>query len=147
MRASDHPSIEKIRLKDPDNNYLSYFSPRRLDAEELRDAMLLISGELVLEMGGIPIRPEIPLEVALQPRHTMGSVSPAYQPSSTASQRNRRSIYIERKRAVENPMLQIFNQNTSDFSCEQREASTVVSQAFTLLNSPNTRDRALALAN
>ncbi|NND33246.1 MAG: DUF1553 domain-containing protein, partial [Saprospiraceae bacterium] len=145
-RSSDHPEMEKVRLKDPDNHYLSYFSPRRLDAEEIRDAMLIISQELNPEMGGMPIRPEIPLEVALQPRHTMGSVSPAYQPCRTPEERNRRSIYIERKRAVENPMLQVFNQNTSDFSCEQREASTVVTQAFTLLNSPNTRARAIALA-
>jgi hypothetical protein len=145
-RASEHSDMQKIRLKDPENNYLSYFSPRRLEAEEIRDAMLLISGELNLEMGGIPIRPEIPLEVALQPRHTMGSVAPAYQPSRTPAERNRRSIYAERKRAVENPMLQVFNQNTSDLSCEQRESSTIVSQAFTLLNSPNTSSRALALA-
>ncbi len=145
-RSSDHPNRKKIDLIDPDNVYLSYFSPRRLAAEEIRDAMLFISGELNTEMGGIPVRPEIPLEVALQPRHTMGSTSPAYQPSMLPSQRNRRSIYIERKRSIENPMLQVFNQNNTNFSCEKRESSNVVTQAFALMNDQNTRARALYLA-
>lgn len=43
--------------------------------------MLFVSGELNLEMGGLPIFPEINMEVALQPRHVMGSVAPAHQPS------------------------------------------------------------------
>ncbi|MGI9545433.1 MAG: DUF1553 domain-containing protein, partial [Cyclobacteriaceae bacterium] len=146
-RASHHPQMNKIKVKDPNNIYLAYRSARRLDAEEVRDAMLMASGELNKSIGGIPIKPEIPLEVALQPIHTMGSVAPAYQPSAIPKLRNRRSLYIERKRAIENPMLQVFNQNDNDVSCEKRDASTVVTQAFTLLNSENIRDRALALAN
>lgn len=147
QRANHHPEMDKIKIKDPNNKYLAYHSARRLDAEEVRDAMLAASGELNKSIGGIPIRPEIPLEVALQPIHTMGSVAPAYQPSPLPNLRNRRSLYIERKRAIENPMLQVFNQNDNDVSCEKRDASTVVTQAFTLLNSENIRDRALALAN
>ena len=49
------------------------FKPRRLTAEELRDSMLSASGELNLAMGGIPARPEINLEAALQPRQVMGT--------------------------------------------------------------------------
>ena len=147
QRSSSPHNLTDIERKDPDNKLLTYFPPRRLEAEELRDAMLRISGELNTAMGGIPVRPEIPLEVALQPRHTMGSTAPAYQPSRFPDQRNRRSIYIERKRSVENPMLQIFNQNNSDLSCEGRDESTIVTQAFALINSPGTRARALALAD
>lgn len=132
---------------DPDNRLLSHWNPRRLSAEEIRDAMLLLSGELNPQVGGIPIRPEIPLEVALQPRHTMGSVAPAYQPSRLPSQRNRRSIYIDRKRSIANPMMQTFNQAGSELSCEDRENSTVVNQAFDLLNSRHTRVRSLVLAD
>jgi len=145
-RSSSH-SDPGQNVKDPDNKMWSHFRPRRLAAEEIRDAMLAISGELNDNVGGIPIRPIIPLEVALQPRHTMGSAAPSYQPSSTPAERNRRSIYIERKRSVENPFLQTFNQNNSTVSCEERESSTVVTQAFGLLNSENVRRRALALAN
>ena len=39
-----------------------------LAAEELRDSMLSVSGELNPEIGGIPVRPEMNLEAALQPR-------------------------------------------------------------------------------
>ncbi|MDH3243783.1 MAG: PSD1 and planctomycete cytochrome C domain-containing protein [Saprospiraceae bacterium] len=147
QRQSDHSMLAKLDEVDPDNRLLSYFPLRRLDAEEIRDAMLLISGELNSDVGGIPIRPEIPLEVALQPRHTMGSTAPAYQPSWSSVQRNRRSIYIERKRSIENPFLQTFNQNDSNLSCEKRDESTVVTQSFALLNSPATRSRALHLAD
>ena len=37
--------------------------PRRLTAEELRDAILWSSGELNLQVGGIPARPDINTEV------------------------------------------------------------------------------------
>ncbi|RMG19082.1 MAG: DUF1549 domain-containing protein [Bacteroidetes bacterium] len=145
-RASDHAQLAALRQADPRNDYLAVFSPRRLEAEEIRDAMLLVSGELNPEMGGIPVRPEINLEVALQPRHIMGSVARAYQPSPRPEQRNRRSIYTERLRGLPNPMLEVFNQPGPDLACERRTASTISPQAFTLLNSSSSYDRALAFA-
>ena len=62
---------------------LAVYEPRRLTAEELRDGMLAITGELNNEMGGLPIMPEINMEVALQPRMIQFSIAPAYQPSKT----------------------------------------------------------------
>ena len=146
-RSGQHPEPDRLAEIDPDNHLLAYYSPRRLVAEELRDAMLAISGELNLEMGGLPIRPEINMEVALQPRHTMGSVAPAYQPSPTPEERNRRTIYAHRYRGLPNPMLEVFNRPGADLSCERRTASTVTPQAFTLLNSQNSYRRALAMAH
>lgn len=147
QRASQHPVHERLKTRDPDNRLLAVFSPRRLAAEEMRDAMLWVSGELNLEMGGIPVRPEINLEVALQPRHTMGSVAPAYQPSPRPEDRNRRSIYAERLRNLPDPMQEVFNRPGPDLSCERRVASTVSTQALTLLNSQQTQDRAVAFAH
>ncbi len=144
--SSRHPEAEKLQLVDPDNKWLAFYSPRRLEAEELRDAMLLISGELNLEVGGFPIRPEINQEVALQPRHIMGSISQAYQPSRTPQERNRRSIYAEKYRSFTDPLFEVFNQPGTDLSCEKRASSTVTPQVFALFNGDNTRDRALALA-
>jgi hypothetical protein len=146
QRASG-PVPDSVNQLDPDNLLYSYFTPRRLSAEELRDTMLAVSGELNTEMGGIPVRPEINLEVAMQPRHIMGSVAPAYQPSAKPSQRNRRTIYAERIRTLRDPMLEVFNQPGMDTSCEARDSSTITPQAFTLLNSQNSHDRALAWAN
>jgi mono/diheme cytochrome c family protein len=133
--------------KDPDNQLYARFTPRRLTAEELRDSMLAVSGELNRQMGGIPARPEINMEVAMQPRHIMGSVAPAYQPDRTPARRNRRTIYAERIRTMRDPLLEVFNQPGLDTSCERRDASTITPQAFTLFNSQNSHDRSLALAS
>ena len=109
--------------------------------------MLLVSGELNPKRGGLPVRPLINMEIAMQPRHIMGSVAPAWQPSRTPAERNRRSIYTERIRTLRDPMMEVFNQPGLDTSCERRDASTITPQAFTLLNSRNSFDRALAFAN
>ncbi len=145
-RSSQHPAMSQIREKDPSNALLAYFSPRRLTAEEIRDSMLAMSGELNLEMGGLPARPEINLEVAMQPRHIMGSVGPAYQPNRTPAQRNRRTIYVMRIRTLLDPMLEVFNKPGPDVSCERRDQSNVTTQVFALFNGQNSYDRALAMA-
>ncbi|MBX2820602.1 MAG: PSD1 and planctomycete cytochrome C domain-containing protein [Rhodothermaceae bacterium] len=146
QRSSNHPRRAVVDEKDPNNALLSYFTTRRLTADELRDAMLFTSGELNRDMGGLPVKPEINMEVALQPRHIMGSVAPAYQPSQTPDERNRRTIYTYRYRGLPDPLLDVFNQPSADVSCEQRTTSTVTPQVFTLFNSQHTTDRALAMA-
>ena len=146
QRSSYHPQYNLVVQTDPQNQLLSHFQPRRLRAEELRDSMLAVSGELNREIGGLPVFPEINQEVALQPRHVMGSIAPAYQPSATPSERHRRTIYAYRSRGLSNPMLSVFNQPSSDSSCELRITSTVTPQALTLFNSRNSHQRALAMA-
>ena len=44
-------------------------------------------------------------------------------------------------------MLEVFNQPTADLSCERRTTSTITPQVFTLFNSQNSYDRALAMAH
>jgi hypothetical protein len=131
---------------DPDNRLLWKFPARRLAAEEIRDAMLAMSGELNLRAGGPGAFAEINWEVALQPRHVMGSPAPVYQPSPKPEQRHRRTIYTFRFRTLADPMLEVFNRPGSETSCECRDQTTVVSQSFALLNSENSRNRSLALA-
>jgi uncharacterized protein DUF1553 len=76
----------------------------------------------------------------------MGSLAPAYHPSPLKRQRNRRTIYTFQQRSLIDPMIEVFNGPTLDFSCERRESSTVPTQAFALLNSQFARDMALAFA-
>lgn len=147
QRSSEHPDLDKIKIVDSDNKYLAVFTPRRLDAEEIRDAVLSASGVLNLEIGGLPVRPAIHQEVALQPRQVMGSIAPAYQPSSTKAERNRRTIYALKLRGLSNPLLDVFNQPTTDLSCEKRSNSTVSPQVFMLFNDKDIRNRGVALAN
>ena len=146
QRAVAHSSPETLAKLDPNKTSYAVFTPRRLTAEELRDAMLAVSGELNRAQGGIPAHPEINEEVAMQPRHIMGSVGPAYQADPKPAQRNRRTLYAERIRTLADPMLEVFNKPGPDVSCERRETATIAPQAFTLMNSPINHARALAFA-
>jgi cytochrome c553 len=140
QRSSEAPKA------DLDPALLAYYPPRRMEAEVLRDALLQVSGELNREAGGPGVFAEINEEVARQPRHAMGSLMPAYQPSFQRAERNRRTIYTFQQRGLADPMLEVFNAPGADLSCERREASTVAPQAFTLFNGQFTHDRALAFA-
>jgi hypothetical protein len=145
-RASTHPRMAALREKDPDNALLSFFPPRRLEAEALRDSILSVSGELSSEAGGPGVFPQINEDVARQPQHRMGSLAPAYHPSPTRRERNRRTVYTFQQRSLADPMIEVFNGPGPDLSCERREASTVPTQAFTLFNSSFAQDMALAFA-
>ena len=144
--GTKHPKIEKLKNIDPENHLLAYREPRRLSAEELRDSMLVSSGELNREIGGLPVMPEINMEVALQPRMIQFSLAPAYQPSKWQKDRNRRTIYAYRVRGQPDPFLELFNQPNPNDSCEERVSESVSPQAFTLMNSSLMNDRAIALA-
>ena len=145
-RSSRHPDPERQSELDPKRNLYASFLPRRLTAEELRDAMLAASGELNREVGGIPCRPDVNLEVAFQPRQIMGGAASVYEPDPLPKQRNRRSLYAEKIRGLRDPFLESFNQPGPDKSCELRETSTVAPQALTLLNSEEVFDRAISFA-
>jgi hypothetical protein len=145
-RSSLHPDAKAVAAKDPAGGHYAAFRPRRLTAEELRDAMLAASGELNPAVGGIPVRPEINPDVAFQPRQVMGTFAPAWEPSPRPDQRHRRTLYALKLRGARDPFLEAFNAPTPDLSCEARAVSTVAPQAFALLNGGATRARALALA-
>ncbi len=146
-RSSAHPDPKTLAEKDPLHQSYAAFLPRRLTAEELRDTMLAATGELNPELGGIPVRPEMNLEAALQPRQVMGSFAPAWVPNPKPEQRNRRSIYVQKIRGLRDPFMEVFNEPAPDFSCEAREASTVTPQVFSLFNSQGSSNRSLALAH
>ena len=145
-RSSRYPDPKAVAAKDPAGTSYAVFRPRRLAAEELRDALLAAAGELNPAVGGIPVRPELNPEVALQPRQVMGTFAPVWEPSPRPEQRHRRSIYALKLRGLRDPFLEVFNQPGPDTPCECRENSTIAPQAFSLLNSETTRARALALA-
>ena len=145
-RSSAHPDRKTVAEKDPAGTALAAFPLRRLSAEELRDAMLAASGELNRAIGGIPNRPEINPEVALQPRQVMGTFAAAWVPNALPSERHRRSLYALRIRGLPDPAMEVFNQPGPDFSCEKRDASTITPQVFSLFNGAASHARALALA-
>ena len=146
QRSGVPTNSKRLAAVDPDNRLLSVFPARRLTAEEVRDSMLAISGELNREMGGVPIMPEINMEVALQPRMIQFSIAPAHQPSRTPAERNRRTIYAYRVRGQADPFLEVMNLPGPNESCELRDSASVTPQAFTLMNSDTMTDRSIAFA-
>jgi hypothetical protein len=146
-RSTTHPEAKAIIDKDSLGISYAAFKPRRLSAEELRDTLLSVSGELNPMLGGIPNRPEINTEVALQPRQVMGTFATAWTPNPRPEQRHRRSIYALKLRGLADPMMEVFNSPTPDFSCEFRDANTITPQVFALFNSNSSYNRSLAIAS
>ena len=56
--ASEHPQLAHCETVDPENLLLSRFRLQRLDAEQIRDAMLAVAGRLDCSLGGkmVPLR-------------------------------------------------------------------------------------------
>ncbi len=146
-RSSNHPKPDLVAEKDPLGISYVAFQPRRLTSDELRDSMLAVTGELNPTLGGIPNRPEMNLEAAMQPRQVMGTFASAWVPNPLPSQRHRRTLYALKLRGLVDPFQDVFNAPTADFSCEKRETSTVTPQVFSLFNSASSADRAVALAD
>ncbi|GAB4156822.1 MAG: PSD1 and planctomycete cytochrome C domain-containing protein [Planctomycetaceae bacterium] len=145
-QSSRYPDFKLLMEKDPSEKLLARFRPRRLTSEELRDSLLTVTGEMNWERGGLPIFPEINREVALAPRMLQSTLAPAYVPSRTPAERNRRSIYIYRSRGLADPFSEVFNKPNADESCERRDSSTVTPQVFMLMNSDRMTKRSLAFA-
>lgn len=146
-RSSNHPDVSVLDKLDPERAFYAVFLPRRLSAEEIRDTMLSSSGDLNLTIGGIPCRPEMNLEVALQPRQVMGTFAAAWVPNQLPAERHRRSLYIQRIRGLPMPELEVFNLPSTDFSTERRTETTVTTQSLSLFNSEASHRRAARLAS
>ncbi len=145
-RSTEYKHRDRLGEKDPHGKSYAVFKPRRLSAEELRDSMLYVSGELSPTMGGLPALPEINRDVATQPRQVMGSFAASYEPARTPEERNRRSVYAKKIRGLRNPFMEVFNQPSPDESCEARQSSTVTPQVFSLFNGEDTLYRSVAAA-
>jgi mono/diheme cytochrome c family protein len=127
MSSVDSPEAAE---KDIANDLLTHFELRRLGAEEIRDTVLLVSGNFNPKRGGPSIFPTIAKDVlAGQSRPGQG------WGRSTAEEEARRSVYIHVKRSLSVPLLAVFDAADTDSSCPVRFATTQPTQALTMLNS------------
>ncbi len=113
-------------------------NPRRLTAEQLRDAMLAVSGALTNCDGGPPRWPALPDEVlAANPAFYDDNAekTKGWYPSPPEAL-NVRSIYLIQKRSVRLPFMETFDLPDNFVTCPRRAVSTVAPQAATLLNNP-----------
>ena len=127
--------------KDPDNRLLWRFNRQRLEAEEIRDAMLEASGTLNEKSGGpsviVPIDKEL-ISAMYKPEQWTITKDPA--------EYDRRSVYLIVKRNFHLPMLEVFDSPDSAVSCPRRESSTHAPQTLELLNGTFSNAQAKALA-
>jgi hypothetical protein len=126
---------------DPANLLFWRFPMRRLQAEEIRDSILSVTGTLNFKAGGPSIFPAIPKDVmAGQSVPGKGwSVSP---PDEAA----RRSVYVHVKRSLSVPILAIHDAADTDSSCAVRYTTTVPTQSLGLLNGAFANEQAREFA-
>ena len=141
-RQSSKPSVKALET-DPDNTLVSYFSRRRLEAEEVRDAILAASGALNLKMGGRPVVPTLATEELYGMSQPLNN---AWIVTEDAREHDRRTLYMIARRNFRMPLLEAFDQPEGVLSCSRRDSSTTAPQSLSLLNGRFTLAQAQALA-
>jgi mono/diheme cytochrome c family protein len=121
--------------RDPDDRWLSHFRRRRLDAEEIRDSLLWLGGNLDRSVGGPHPFP---------PVQTWGFTQHA--PYSAVYDTNRRSVYLMTQRIKRHPFLALFDGADTNVSTAHRDATTVPTQALFLMNDPFVHGQSLQFA-
>ena len=115
FRISDKPRVSQTLL--------TAWPRRRLEAEAIRDSLLVASGELQREIGGVSI------------------------PTSQEIDNLRRAMYLFQERDKPPQLQELFDGPTSlSEACLQRQVSTSALQSLYLLNNRFAQDRSLALA-
>ncbi len=139
-RMSSHGSTKGLAV-DPSNRWMWRFPMRRLTAEEIRDAILSVSGTLNLKAGGPSIFPPIPREVLAGQ-----SVPGQGWKTSPPAEASRRSVYVHIKRSLLVPILAVHDAADTDTSCPVRYTTTVPTQALGFLNGEFSNEQAAHLA-
>ncbi len=127
-KMSSRSNAEGLKA-DPANDLFWRFDMRRLIAEEIRDSILAVSGNLNLKMYGPGVYPEIPREVLAgqsMPGRGWGKSPPEEQA--------RRSVYVHVKRSLLLPILETFDLAETDRPTPLRFATTQPTQALAMLN-------------
>jgi len=134
----DNAAAERV---DPANELLWRFDLRRLSAEEVRDAVMSVSGILNRELYGPSVYPKIPRAV-LAGQSRPGDGWPVSPPEKQA----RRSVYVHVKRSMVLPILATFDAADTDFTCPVRFTTTQPTQALSLMNGDFANEQARAFA-
>lgn len=124
---------EDRRKLDPRNRLLSRMPLRRMNAEALRDSLLLVSGKLEDTAGGPP-------DLVSVDREGLVTANPV--PGGGW----RRSIYLQYRRTEIPTMMDTFDYPDMGPNCVARNVSTVSPQSLMLMNNRRVRDLAAAFA-
>ena len=132
---------EKALAVDPTNRYQWRHSPRRLEAEEIRDAILSLSGQLTLG------RPESTPATELPVIEIRNNGPEANNILSFASQSKFRSVYLPLVRGIVPGALEVFDFAEQGMVTGHRTNTTVAPQALFMLNDAFVRKYSLQLAS
>jgi hypothetical protein len=116
------------RERDPENRLLWRMNRKRLEAECIRDAMLVVSGRLDRAAGGSTIKQGTNADYG-------------YEHSG-----KRRSVYLPVLRNSLPPLLEAFDFADPSLVVGERNTSTVATQALFLMNDPFVREQVQAAA-
>ncbi|MBS1829742.1 MAG: DUF1553 domain-containing protein [Acidobacteria bacterium] len=133
-RMRSAPSAE-ARSKDPENRLLSYFPPRRLAIEEIRDSLLAIDGTIDFTMFGKMMEGEGTDKEFAEGRKSLDP-----------NQSKRRLVYLPLRRSNLPSMLNLFDFGDATTSNEGRTQTNVAPQALFMMNSEFVAARAQTLA-
>jgi len=107
-QGTAHPQFADFQVRDPQNQWYWRGNTRRLDAEQIRDALLAVSGTLQPQSGGQGVLPDVP----------------------------RRTIYTRSMRNSRDPLLDVFDLPLFFSSESSRNTTTTPVQSLLLFNSP-----------
>lgn len=106
-QSSEHPQLAQFQVVDPRNQWYWRADVRRLDAEQIRDAVLAVTGQLDRRSGGPGVNSDVP----------------------------RRSIYLRVMRNSRDPLLDVFDLPQFFASTATRDTTTSPVQSLLLFNS------------
>ena len=118
-QSASHPQLAEFQQTDPTNRWYWRGEVRRLDAEQIRDAIFAVTGQLQLARGG----------------------------PSVLADRPRRSIYTRVMRNSHDPLMEVFDLPQFITSSSNRASTTTPVQSLLLINSQVMLAHATALCD
>jgi hypothetical protein len=115
---------------DVNNDYFWRFNRRRLEAEEIRDSVLAVSGALDCTMGA---------EHPFPPEQTWRFSQ--HEQFFAVYDTNRRSVYVMQQRLKKHPFFEVFDGSDTNAGADGRAQSVTPVQALFLMNSPFMHDQ------
>ncbi|MRI00841.1 DUF1553 domain-containing protein [Kriegella sp. EG-1] len=128
---------EELSKKDPNNDYLASFPVRRIEAEAIRDGILVATENLDSTMYGPPVKTYL--------TEFMQGRGRPYE-SGPLDGARRRSIYQEVRRNFLDPMMVTFDRPIPFSTFGKRNITNVPAQSLTLMNDPFISEQAASMA-